>query len=93
MANKKPKGPRANTRNSFKGSKLTIEQRLKELEVGSKVVVKANGRYQNGMPNRRFTGKIGSVEKKVGLSSYMINFLREKKKLIIGICHLKQVKD
>lgn len=93
MSNKKPKGPRANTRDSFKGKKLTIEERLREIPVGSKVVIKANGRYQEGMPNRRFIGKIGKIEEKVGQSSYMIDYTKQKKKLIVGISHLKQVKD
>jgi len=93
MANKKPKGPMANTRDSFKGKKLTIEQRLKELKVGSKVVVKANGRYQGGMPARRFIGKIGTVDEKVGQSSYMLSFPRLKKIIIVDIEHLKEVKD
>jgi len=93
VANKKPTGPRANTRDSFKGTKLTIEKRLKELSLGSKVVVKANGRYQGGLPNRRFLGKIGTVDEKVGQSSYMIGFPRMKKKIIVGIEHLKEFKE
>jgi len=93
MANKKPKGPMANTRDSFKGKKLTVEQRLKELKIGSKVVIKANGRYQGGMPARRFLGKIGTVDAKVGQSSYMLSFPRNEKTLIVSIEHLKEVKD
>ncbi|NCN39527.1 MAG: hypothetical protein GW914_04060, partial [Candidatus Aenigmarchaeota archaeon] len=88
MANKAAKGKRANTRHSHKGKTLTIENLLKEFSIGDKVVIKANGTYQKGLPFRRFAGHIGVIESKVGRSSYMVYVKDMDKKQIVGNAHL-----
>jgi ribosomal protein L21E len=72
MANKKPKGRMANTRYLFRGEKLTVETLLNRYEVGSKVVIKPNGKYEYGLPFRRFAGHIGEIIAKEGRNTYVI---------------------
>jgi ribosomal protein L21E len=91
MSNKKAIGKRANTRN-HKGFKLTIEKLIKEFTIGEKVVIKPNTRYHSGLPFRRFRGKIGIIEKKVGENTYMVDLKREKKRVMVGNAHLREIK-
>lgn len=92
MANKKPVGKRANTRHLFKGTKVSVETLLTELIVGDKAVISPNGRYHEGLPFRRFAGKIGKVVEKRGRSC-VIQLKKEHKKVIAGPAHLKKIKE
>ncbi len=92
MANKKPVGKRANTRHLFKGTKATVETLLNELNVGDKAVIVPNGRYHEGIPFRRFAGKIGKVTEKRGRSC-VVALRKENKKVIVGPAHLKKIKS
>ena len=90
MANKAAKGRRANTR-GMKGIKLSVERLLQELKAGDKVVIKPNGRYQSGLPFRRFAGHVAIVKEKVGRSTYKVHVKDMKKEQIVGIAHLKMI--
>ncbi len=91
MTNKKPVGKRANTRYLFRGEKVSVENLLKEYELGSKVVIKPNGRYHEGLPFRRFAGKVGTIIEKRG-NSYLLEVPNEGKKVLVGNAHLKAIK-
>lgn len=91
MSNKKPKGKRANTRYLFQGEKMPIEKLLIEYNIGDKVVIKPNGRYHEGLPFKRFAGKVGIVAEKRG-RSYLLNVPNEKKQVLVGTAHLKAIK-
>ncbi len=91
MTNKKPKGKRANTRYLFRGTKLTLEKLLTDYEVGDKVVIKPNGRYHEGLPFRRFVGKVAIVAEKRG-RSYLVDVPNEKKQVLVGPAHIKSIK-
>ena len=90
MTNKKAVGKRANTRYLYRGTKLSVESLLTEYNIGDTVVIKPNGRYHEGLPFRRFAGKVGIVKEKRG-RSYMLDVPNEKKSVIVGIAHLKPI--
>lgn len=91
MTNKKPKGKRANTRYLFQGTKVSIEKLLIDYKVGDKVVIKPNGRYHEGLPFRRFAGKVGIVAEKRG-RSYLLDIPNQKKQVLVGTAHIKSIK-
>ncbi|HLC92264.1 MAG TPA: 50S ribosomal protein L21e [archaeon] len=92
MANKAAKGWRAKTRHkiSGKGSKVTVNQLLKEIPVGSKVDIKIKGSMQNnGMPFRRYHGMTGTVVGKQGTAFKIALYNgNQPVELLIGPAHL-----
>lgn len=63
------KGFRSGTRRTFrkeKRSKFTVEAFMKEFREGQRVVIRQDSSSQGGMPHRRYTGKVGTVEGKRG---------------------------
>ena len=91
MANKAAKGIRSKTRHSFKGQKLTVEKLLQEFNVGDKVVIKANGTYHSGLPDKRSVGQVAEVLGKVGRTTYRVSVKKSGKEYLIGNTHLKQL--
>jgi len=92
MTNKKAVGKRANTRHLYRGKKLSIETLLKDYKIGNKVVIKPNGRYHEGLPFRRFAGKVGTITEKRG-NSYIVQIPKINKKVIVGKAHVKPIKN
>ena len=92
MANKPAKGWRAKTRHkiSGKGSKVTVNQILKEIPVGSKVDIKIKASMQgHGMPFRRYHGMTGTVVGKQGSAfKVALNNGNQAVELLIGSAHL-----
>lgn len=92
MTNKKAVGKRAKTRHLFRGEKLTVERLLKDYNVGDKAVIKPNGRYHEGLPFRRFAGKVGTITEKRGLA-YVLHIPKVNKDVIVGRAHIKLIKN
>ena len=93
MANKAAKGWRAKTRHkiSSKGSKVTVNQLLKEIQLGSKVDIKIKAAEQgHGMPFRRYHGMTGTVVGKQG-SAFKVSLYNGNQpvELLIGPAHLQ----
>ncbi len=92
MANKAAKGWRAKTRHkiSRKGSKVTINQLLKQIPIGSSVDIKIKAQLQgHGMPFRRYHGMTGVVVGKQG-TAFKVSLYNGNQPvvLLIGPAHL-----
>ncbi|MFH1127175.1 MAG: 50S ribosomal protein L21e [archaeon] len=90
---RRSRGFRNKTRQTLKQktrAKLTITQRLKEIEIGSKVVVYLQPSFQNGMPHPRYHGTIGSVIEKRGRAYILaVKDQNKPKTLIASPEHIK----
>lgn len=92
---KKPKGARAKTRSLLarrNREKTTINKRLQEFEIGSRVVIKLDASETKGRPFRRFYGKSGIIMGKRG-RSYIVKVKEggKEKEVIASPVHLKGV--
>ncbi len=91
---RRSRGFRNKTRRTLKAKnrmRLTITQRLKELELGTQVVVHLNPSFQDGMPHPRYQGTIGKITEKRG-RAYLVS-IKDKNKpkvLIAAPEHIKQ---
>ncbi len=94
MASKKARGKRAKTRDKFsrRGSKVTVNKLLQDFEENSRVIIKTNSSIHEGIPFRRFHGKIGTVIGKQG-RAFKVEFKdgNLSKQLIVGAAHLMPV--
>ena len=72
--------------------KIHISRFLQKFDEGTKVVLKAYPRYQHGLFNLRFYGKIGVVSKKQG-ECYFVKLKdgSKEKSLLIHPVHLLRV--
>ncbi len=88
------KGFRRGTRRRLKnkGHRLTVNERLKELEKGKKVCIVINPSVHDAMPHPRYQGKFGEVVDKRG-KAYLVNIKDGgKTKTIISYPeHLKEI--
>jgi len=92
---KKASGVRSKTRQLFSRrnrEKTSVNKRLKEFKIGSKVVIKADSSIIKGRPFRRFYGKSGIIIDKRG-RSYIIKVKdKNKEKEVIALpVHLKAI--
>lgn len=71
--------------------KLGLSRLLTEYEVGDKVVIDIDSGIHNGMPHKRFQGKIANVVEKRG-KAYVLEIPQRKtsKLVIAGPEHLKR---
>ena len=90
-------GARRKTRSLFRKNirqkgKVSLSKYLQKLELGQKVILKAEPAVQKGMYFKRFHGKIGEITGKKG-ACYEIKVLDRKKpkSVIVHPIHLKKV--
>ena len=95
---KRSKGTRQGTRKIFRKKPserglIPINKALKEFEEGEKVKIKIEPSVHKGQPHRRFQGKIGVIEGKLG-SAFVVEVKDggKKKKVITRSEHLEEVK-
>jgi large subunit ribosomal protein L21e len=89
----KSHGPRRRTREKFRRSvKASINEFLKEFEIGDKVVIDINSSSESGMPFRRFQGLCGEIVEKRG-RAYLLEIKdgNKTKKVIANPEHLKKI--
>lgn len=89
----KSHGPRRRTREKFRRSvRTSVNEFMKEFEIGNKVVIKINSSSESGMPFRRFQGLCGEVVEKRG-RAYVLKIKDgdKTKKVIANPEHLKKV--
>lgn len=82
---RRSRGFRNKTRRTLKKrdrTKVTITKRLKEVELGTTVVVKLEPSFQNGMPHPRFQGVVGKVIERRG-RSYLLSIKDQSKPKIL----------
>jgi len=89
----KSHGPRRRTREKFRRSvRTSINEFLKEFEIGDKVVIDINSSSESGMPFRRFQGLCGEVVEKRGRAFVLkIKDGDKTKKVIANPEHLKKI--
>ncbi|MDD3159620.1 MAG: 50S ribosomal protein L21e [Candidatus ainarchaeum sp.] len=97
-------GKRSKTRSKFKkrGSKITVNQEVREFEIGDNVQIVIDSSYHKGFPYKGFHGLSGKVTAKRG-SSFEIKLKRGNKDFIVvttpvhvkklGVKENKQVKN
>lgn len=90
-------GARRKTRGKFSKhyrsrGKISLRKYLQEFEPGDKVALSAEPAVQSGMYFRRFHGKMGIVNKKLGRCYEIIvsDFAKEKR-LVVHPVHLKRI--
>lgn len=91
----KARGVRSKTRKLLSRrvrEKTSVNKRLKEFKMGTKVMIKHDPSEQRGMPFKRFYGKVGTVVNKRG-RSYIVKLKDggKEKELIVRPVHLKGV--
>lgn len=89
----KSHGPRRRTREKFRRSvRTSVNEFLKQFEIGDKVVIKINSSSESGMPFRRFQGLCGEVVEKRG-RAYVLEIKDgdKVKKVIANPEHLKKI--
>ena len=66
--NPRTQGKRSKTRYKFKkhGAKVSVNDIMREFEIGDKVQIVVDGSYHSGLPDKNFHGLTGVVEKKRG---------------------------
>jgi len=74
-----------------KPSELSVNEIIKELNVGDRVAIVPKGNFKN-IPHPRYRGKIGRVVEKRG-SAYVVelNVFNAVKKLTVPVVHLKKL--
>jgi large subunit ribosomal protein L21e len=92
---RKAKGAQAKTRSLLKRGvreRTSINKILEEFKEGSKVVIKVDSSSHQGMPFRRFQGKMGIVGEKRG-RSYMVRIKDQNKEkdIIVSPRHLRAI--
>jgi len=92
---KKAKGIRSKTRQLFSRrnrEKTSVNKKLRNFKIGSRVVIKADSSENKGRPFKRFYGKSGIIVDKRG-RSYIVKIKdRNKEKDIISSpVHLKEM--
>ena len=72
--------------------KTSVNKRIKEFKIGSRVMIKPDPSEQKGMPFKRFYGVCGEVINKRG-RSYIVKIKdgNKEKKIIAPSVHLKAV--
>ncbi len=66
-----------------RGSIPSLSRLMYDYQPGEKVIVKINSSVHNGMPHRRYQGKVGTVLSKRGRAYEVKVTLGEKEKTII----------
>ncbi len=91
---RRSRGFRNKTRRTLKAknrTRVTITKRLKELDMGTQVVINLEPSFQDGMPHPRYQGVIGKIIEKRG-RAYLVA-IKDKNKpktLISAPEHIKQ---
>lgn len=99
MVNKmrRSRGFRNKTRKTLRKNvreKLTLTERLKDIKIGTKVVLNLEPSVQTGMPHPRYQGTIGEVIEKRGKSYVLaIKDKNKPKTLISSPEHIRQLKS
>ena len=92
---KKARGPRSKTRSLLarrNREKTSVNKRLQEFKIGSKVVVKIDASEIKGRPFKRFYGRTGIVSDKRGRSYIVkVNDGDKEKEIIASSVHLKAI--
>lgn len=73
--------------------KMGVSKLIKEYQIGDKVAIKINPAVHNGMPYRRYQGRIGTIVERRG-RAYVIEIKvgrRKVKKIIARPEHIKSV--
>ncbi|NCN39140.1 MAG: 50S ribosomal protein L21e [Candidatus Aenigmarchaeota archaeon CG_4_10_14_0_8_um_filter_37_24] len=89
----KAKGVRSRTRTLLarrNKEKTSVNKILKEFEIGSKVVIKADSSIHQGRPYKRFYGRSGTIIDKKG-RAYIVEIKdgNKRKEIIASSVHLK----
>jgi len=94
---RRSRGFRNKTRKTLKkrdNHRITITERLKQIALGTRVVVKLEPSVQDGMPHPRYHGILGKVVEKRGKAYVLaIKDKNKPKTLISAPEHLKVMKD
>ena len=87
---KKPRGPRAKTRNLKQKTKITVNKLLAEFNIGDKVQINIQPSIHSGLLVRQFNGLTGKVVAKQG-KALMVEVLQGNmpKKCITEPVHLR----
>ena len=82
----------SHTRHLNKKKKITINDQIKKLEIGTKVSLDPHPVYNTAMPHMRYKGKVGTVVEARG-KSYVVEIMDGglKKKIITSPIHIKKV--
>lgn len=94
MVNKKARGKRAKTRQSFKAKKqkLTINKILTKYNDNDRVQVNIDSRFHSGLPHKRFQGIVGTVIGSQGIAKKVaLKRGNKSMKIIIHPVHLKKI--
>ncbi len=87
-------GKRGKTRYKFKkhGAKVSVNDIMREFEIGEKVQVVVDSSYHSGLPHKSFHGLTGMVEAKRG-SAYEVSIMKGKQPLMVVTTpvHLKSL--
>ncbi len=91
----KAKGPRSSTRTLLarrNREKTSVNKRLQEFKIGSKVVIKLDPSEHKGRPFKRFYGKSGIITDKKG-ESYIVKVKdgNKEKEIIASSVHLRMM--
>ena len=89
----KARGVRSRTRTLFarrNREKTSVNKRLEQFKIGSRVVIKADSSTHKGRPFKRFYGRSGIVHAKKG-RSYIIKVMDgdKEKEIIASPVHLR----
>lgn len=92
---RKPKGARSKTRTLLarrNREKTSVNKRLEEFKIGSRVVIKEDSSEVKGRPFKRFYGRSGIIIDKRG-RSYIVKVkdINKEKVIIASPVHLKGV--
>jgi len=90
---RRSRGFRNKTRRTLKAknrTRVTITKRLKELDLGTQVVIALEPSFQDGMPHPRYQGTIGKITEKRG-RAYLVS-IKDKNKPKILIATPEHVK-
>ena len=92
---RKAKGPRAGTRRLLarkEKRKLTVNDVMKQFDIGDYVAIKINPSVEKGRPHPRFYGRTGRIVDKRGMA-YVVEVRDggKMKKIIVRPEHLKAV--
>ena len=94
---RRSRGFRNKTRRTLRKTdnhRITITERLKNIALGSRVIVKLESSVHDGMPHPRYHGIFGKIIEKRGNAYVLsINDKNKPKTLIAAPEHLKVMKD
>ncbi|MCX6804225.1 MAG: 50S ribosomal protein L21e [Candidatus Diapherotrites archaeon] len=92
--NPRTQGKRSKTRYKFKkhGAKVSVNDIMREFEIGDKVQIVVDGSYHYGLPDKNFHGLSGIVAKKRG-DAYEVSVAKGNQPLTVvtTAVHIKKI--